>query len=178
MNLIEELGIEKARAIVDGAPKHAEYYSPLSYSNKYKKSVRDNTYEPDVANGYTKSYDFWDGRKWNGCACMLEHLDDLILISSICTAIAEHDQNLSEQRERFEKAYSLKFPESKVTLLPNGNYSGWIKQKKWKDWQAKQEQLQTELNNCSKKDSSEISITDDCTDIRNHISPLTGVIER
>ena len=66
-------------------------------------------------------------------------------------AIAEHDQNLSEQRERFEKAYSLKFPESKVTLLPSGNYSGWIKQKKWKDWQAKQEQLQSELNNCSKK---------------------------
>lgn len=53
----------------------------------------------------------------------------------------------------------------------------------------KQEQLQTELNNCSKKDSSEISIsdcctdnlshlTDHCTDIRNHLSPNTKVIER
>ena len=99
-------------------------------------------------------------------------------LPALRTAIADHNQNLSEQRARFEKAYSLKFPESKVTLLPNGNYSGWIKQKKWKAWQAKQEQLQSKLNNCSAKDSSEISITDHCTDIRNHISPLTGVIER
>ena len=53
----------------------------------------------------------------------------------------------------------------------------------------KHEQLQSELNNCSAKDSSEISnsdcctdnlshFTDNCTDIRNHLSPLTQVIER
>lgn len=132
MNLIEKLGLEKARAIVDGAPKHAEYYSPLSYSNKYKKSVRDNTYEPDVANGYTKSYDFWDGRKWNGCACMLEHLDDLVLISDIRTAIANHDLSVSN---------------------------------------LSQNDKQADL-------SIKSDIEDYCTDIRNHISPLTGVIER
>ena len=168
MNLIEELGLEKCQAIVDGAPKHAEYYSPLSYSNKYKKSVRDNTYEPDVANGYTKSYDFWDGRKWNGCACMLEHLDDLILISSIRTAIAEHDQHWYGQSEEKElEQYAIL---SQEKIEGGAALVG--------DFTAIQEQLQTELNNCSKKDSSEISITDDCTDIRNHISPLTGVIER
>lgn len=74
-------------------------------------------------------------------------------------AIAEHDQNLSEQRERFEKAYSLKFPKSKVTLLPSGNYSGWIKQKKWKDWQVKEAQLQSELD-CD-HDWEDISTTAD-----------------
>ena len=132
MNLIEELGLEKCQAIVDGAPKHAEYYSPLSYSNKYKKSVRDNTYEPDVANGYTKSYDFWDGRKWNGCACMLEHLDDLVLISDIRTAIANHDLTVSNSSQN-DKQIDLSI----------------------------------------KKD-----IEDHCTDIRNHVSPNTKVLER
>ena len=127
MNLIEKLGLEKCQVIVDGAPKHAEYYSPLSYSNKYKKSVRDNTHEPDVANGYTKSYDFWDGRKWNGCACMLEHLDDLILISSIRTAIASDKPKMHQH------------------LTSSGLQGDDI---------------------------------DHCTDIRNHLSPLTGVIER
>ena len=132
MNLIEKLGIEKARAIVGGAPKHAEYYSPLSYSNKYKKSVRDNTYEPDVANGYTKSYDFWDGRKWNGCACMLEHLDDLVLISDIRTAIANHDLSVSNLSQN-------------------------------------DKQIDLSIKN---------DIEDHCSDIANHISPLTRVIER
>ncbi|MBO5013198.1 MAG: hypothetical protein J6C57_04060 [Paludibacteraceae bacterium] len=92
MNLIEKLGLEKCKQIVEGAPKQAEYYSPLSCSDKYNKSVRDNTHESDIASGYTKSYDFWDGKKWNGCACMPEHLDDLILISSIRTAIANHER--------------------------------------------------------------------------------------
>ena len=92
MNLIEKLGLEKCKQIVDGAPKQAEYYSPLSYSDKYKKCVRDNTHESDISSGYTKSYDFWDGKRWNGCACMPEHLDDLILISSIRTAIANHER--------------------------------------------------------------------------------------
>lgn len=43
---------------------------------------------------------------------------------------------------------------------------------------AIQQQLQTELNDCSKKDSSLNSITDHCTDIRNHISPNMKVIDR
>ena len=90
------------------------------------------------------------------------HLDlaeDSILLDDLRAAIAEHDQNLSEQRERFEKAYSLKFPKSKVTLLPSGNYSGWIKQKKWKDWQVKEAQLQSELD-CD-HDWEDISTTAD-----------------
>lgn len=145
MNLIEKLGLEKCRAIVDGAPKHAEYYSPLSYSNKYKKSVRNNTYEPDVANGYTKSYDFWDGRKWNGCACMLEHLDDLILISSIRTAIADHSKCQHDWNETTSNGDAYRFFVCK---------------------------------HCDSTRNYVPFEADHCTDIGNHISPLTGVIER
>ena len=148
MSLIEKLGLEKCQAIVSDAPEWAKYWITRGEYHGHIISFPNMT-------GHS-SY----------------------LLNDLRTAIADHNQNLSEQRARFEKAYSLKVPESKVTLLPNGNYSGWIKQKKWKDWQAKQEQLQSKLNNCSAKDSSEISITDHCTDIRNHISPLTGVIER
>ena len=147
MNLIEELGLEKCQAIVDGAPEGRDTYC-LDAKDYFKQLP------------------------------IMKRCSVCVDLGNLRTAIADHNQNLSEQRARFEKAYSLKFPESKVTLLPNGNYSGWIKQKKWKDWQAKQEQLQSKLNNCSAKDSSEINITDHCTDIRNHISPLTGVIER
>ncbi|OTG81518.1 hypothetical protein [Acinetobacter sp. ANC 4648] len=54
---------------------------------------------------------------------------------------------------------------------------------------AIQQQLQSEITNCSAKESCEIGdtdsctdnlshLTDHCTDIRNHISPLTEVIER
>ena len=145
MNLIEELGLEKCQAIVHGAPKHAEYYSPLSYSNKYKKSVRDNTYEPDVANGYTKSYDFWDGRKWNGCACMLEHLDDLVLISDIRTAIADHSKCQHDWNETTSNGDAYRFFVCK---------------------------------HCDSTRNYVPFEADHCSDIRNHISPLTGVIER
>ena len=42
----------------------------------------------------------------------------------------------------------------------------------------KHEQLQSELNNCSASNSSKNSIEDNCSDICNHLSPLTGVTER
>ena len=43
---------------------------------------------------------------------------------------------------------------------------------------AIQQQLQSELNNCSASNSSKNSIEDNCSDICNHLSPLTGVTER
>lgn len=85
-------GISNARKIVIYAPKHAEYYSLLGLSNHYRKSIRNNLHQPDIDNGYTKAYDFWDGRKWNSCACMPEHLDDLILIDDLIKAIDDHDR--------------------------------------------------------------------------------------
>lgn len=39
-------------------------------------------------------------------------------------------------RDKFEREYALINPDDKCTLLPNGNYSGWVKQKAWKEYQA------------------------------------------
>lgn len=134
MNLIEKLGIEKARALDGMLQKHAV---PESWKIA-------------VINGM-----------WQRSSVGFTH-------GELRTAIAEHDQHWYGQSEEKElEQYSLLQQEK---IEGGAALVG--------DFTAIQEQLQTELNNCSKKDSPEISITDDCTDIRNHISPLTGVIER
>ena len=134
MNLIEKLGIEKARALDGMLQKHAV---PESWKIA-------------VINGM-----------WQRSSVGFTH-------GELRTAIAEHDQYWYGQSEEKElEQYSLLQQEK---IEGGAALVG--------DFTAIQEQLQTELNNCSKKDSSEISITDDCTDIRNHISPLTEVTER
>ncbi|WP_445346216.1 hypothetical protein [Acinetobacter bohemicus] len=90
MNLIEELGIEKARAIVDGAPDWADIFCTSS-----------------------DEYFITEGDEPKCCICL----------ENLRTAIAEHG---------------------------------------------------TPTN----KGTDNLSHFDHCTDIRNHISPLTGVIER
>ena len=137
MDLIKELGLEKCKQIVDGAPEGRDTYC-LDAKDYFKQL-------PIMKR----------------CSVCVD-LDDLR------TAIAEHDQHWYGQSEEKElEQYSLLQQEK---IEGGAALVG--------DFTAIQEQLQTELNNCSKKDSSEISITDHCTDIRNHISPLTGVIER
>ena len=101
MNLIEELGIEKARAIVDGV---------LEGRDTYCLDVKD----------YFKQLPIRER-----CSVCVD-LDDLR------TAIANHDLTVSNSSQN-DKQIDLSI----------------------------------------KKD-----IEDHCTDIRNHISPLTGVIER
>ena len=101
MNLIEELGIEKARAIVDGA---------LEGRDTYCLDAKD----------YFKQLPIM-----KRCSVCVD-LDDLR------TAIANHDLTVSNSSQN-DKQIDLSI----------------------------------------KKD-----IEDHCTDIRNHISPLTGVIER
>lgn len=39
-------------------------------------------------------------------------------------------------RDEFEREYALTNPDDKCTLLPSGNYSGWVKQKNWQEFQA------------------------------------------
>ena len=134
MNLIEKLGIEKARALDGMLQKHAV---PESWKIA-------------VINGM-----------WQRSSVGFTH-------GELRTAIAEHDQHWYGQSEEKElEQYSLLQQEK---IEGGAALVG--------DFTAIQEQLQTELNNCSKKGSSEISITDHCSDIGNHISPLTGVIER
>jgi hypothetical protein len=118
---------------------------------------------PDWATTYCTAYAAYGATfHWYG-ACK-----NCYELPALRTAIAEHDQHWYGHSEEKElEQYSLLQQEK---IEGGAALVG--------DFTAIQEQLQTELNNCSKKDSSEISITDDCTDIRNHISPLTGVIER
>ena len=165
MNLIQELGIEKCRAIVDGAPRGAKKWRDM-----------DSVCSPNEILYYAKGPHFWvvwDVEKSCWVVSIIHDdseyiLDQLQDLRDLRTAIAEHDQHWYGQSEEKElEQYAIL---SQEKIEGGAALVG--------DFTAIQEQLQTELNNCSKKDSSEISITDDCTDIRNHISPLTGVIER
>lgn len=41
----------------------------------------------------------------------------------------------AELRASFERHYAATHPGDKCTKMPNGRYSGWIKQAKWQEWQ-------------------------------------------
>lgn len=146
---MKNLTIDQMREIVAGAPEGATLC--FCFSRTFENRV-------DYYKHFFNFFQMWlPDHGWFPVHPDLA--EDSILLDDLRAAIAEHDQNPSEQRERFEKAYSLKFPKSKVTLLPSGNYSGWIKQKKWKDWQVKEAQLQSELD-CD-HDWEDISTTAD-----------------
>lgn len=52
-------------------------------------------------------------------------------------------------RSEFEEYYSKKYPNDQCTLIRNGNYSGWLKQQLWEQWQHQQtkvDELQTLLS--------------------------------
>ena len=117
MNLIEELGIEKARAIVDGTPSGATDYSNEDGEIIYYQK--------------TNNLIYWDSELglWDEVYFSMPELKSL---PDLRTAIANHDLTVSNSSQN-DKQIDLSI----------------------------------------KKD-----IEDHCTDIRNHISPLTGVIER
>ena len=124
MNLIEKLGIEKARAIVGGAPRGAEKWRDM-----------DSVCHPNEILYYAKGPHFWvvwDVEKSCWVVSIIHDdseyiLDQLQDLRDLRTAIAEHKPKMHSH-------------------LTSGGLQG--------------------------------DDTDDCTDIRNHISPLTGVIER
>ena len=41
----------------------------------------------------------------------------------------------------FEEYYSTKYPNDDCTLMRNGNYSGWLKQQLWEQWQHQQSKV-------------------------------------
>ena len=87
-NLIEQVGgIEKAQKIVDRAPDGAEYFSPLSLMWGYHKDVRDNTDASEIADGYTKAYDYFRDGGWWVCACLPEHLSDWVKLDELRAAL-------------------------------------------------------------------------------------------
>ena len=122
MNLIQELGIEKCRAIVDGAPEWASHYVP----------DRDKT----ICCHNEDHFYFRDQVKLG-----VEH----IRLSDIRTAIAEHEKC----------------------------------QHKWNETTSNGDAYRFFV--CKHCDSTQIYVpfeADHVSDIRNHISPNTKVIER
>ena len=129
MNLIEKLGIEKARAIVDGAPEGATHYWGSIKGEYAQKShiTHCSTILGDEGGSSIKVYknETWTTYHSSG-------YPNLIDLNDLRTAIANHDLTVSNSSQN-DKQIDLSI----------------------------------------KKD-----IEDHCIDIRNHISPLTGVIER
>ena len=119
MNLIEKLGIEKCKAIVDGAPEGAEYWRDMDSvcsPNEilYYRWFACALIVRDTEKGWIKSI-YHDGSEY-----ILDQLQDL---KDLRTAIANHGTPTNEGADNF-------------------------------------------------------SHFDHCSDIRNHISPNTVVIER
>ena len=122
MNLIQELGIEKCRAIVDGAPEWASHYVP----------DRDKT----ICCHNEDHFYFRDQVKLG-----VEH----IRLSDIRTAIAEHEKCQHKWNETTSNGDAYRFFVCK---------------------------------HCDSTQNYVPFEADNCSDIRNHISPLTKVIER
>lgn len=162
MELIEKLGIEKCKAIVEGAPRGAEKWRDM-----------DSVCSPNEILYYAKGPHFWvvwDVEKKCWVVSIIHDgdeyiLDQLELLSDLKAQIDQHYYGQSEEKELEQYAVLSREKIEGGALLVG-------------DFAVIQEQLQTDLNICSEKDSYKNNITDYCTDIRNHISPLTGVIER
>lgn len=122
MNLIQELGIEKCRAIVDGAPEWASHYVP----------DRDKT----ICCHNEDHFYFRDQVKLG-----VEH----IRLSDIRTAIAEHEKCQHKWNETTSNGDAYRFFVCK---------------------------------HCDSTQNYVPFEADNCSDIRNHVSPLTQVIER
>lgn len=162
MNLIEKLGLEKCKAIVDGAPRGAEKWRDM-----------DSVCSPNEILYYAKSPLFWvvwevEKRCW---VVSIIHDDSEYILEQL--------QSLEELKSQIDQYYYGQSEEKELeqyALLSQEKIEGGALFVG--DFTATQEQLQTELNNCSKKDSYKNNITDYCTGIRNHISPNTKVSER
>ena len=122
MNLIEKLGIEKCRAIVDGAPEWASHYVP----------DRDKT----ICCHNEDHFYFRDQVKLG-----VEH----IRLSDIRTAIAEHEKCQHKWNETTSNGDAYRFFVCK---------------------------------HCDSTQNYVPFEADNCSDIRNHVSPNTKVIER
>ena len=121
MNLIEELGLEKCRAIVDGAPEWASHYVP----DKDKTICCHNE----------DHFYFRDQVKLG-----VEH----IRLSDIRTAIAEHEKCQHKWNETTSNGDAYRFFVCK---------------------------------HCDSTQNYVPFEADNCSDIRNHVSPNTKVIE-
>ena len=130
MNLINELGIEKCREIVDGA----------KWSTHFRTDTKEYVCCPNEAHFYFREN--------------VERGVEFIRIDDLRTAIADYDNHWYGQSEEKELEQYAILSQEKIEggAVFVGDNSAIVQAMR--------------------------NITDDCTDIRNHISPNTKVIER
>ena len=134
MNLIEKLGLEKCKQIVDGAPEHSCAVVPCLDGEMYFAQREDSKWFR-YSNGYQKWLEYWG---------KCDPMDVAIKMNNIRTAIAEHDKCQHEWNETTSNGDAYRFFVCK---------------------------------HCDSTQNYVPFEVDYCTDIRNHISPNTKVIE-
>ena len=144
MNLIEELGLEKARAIVDAVPNGGTHFK-LSFglSIFYLLSSGDGA---DLAGLWIDDGDdsYWGLSSYKNFELFMPE-NRFISIEDLRTAIADHSKCQHDWNETTSNGDAYRFFVCK---------------------------------HCDSTRNYVPFEADHCTDIRNHISPLTGVIER
>lgn len=147
MNLIEKLGLEKCKAIVDGAPEGAEYWRDMDSVCSPNEILHYRWFAGalivhDAEKGWIKSI-YHDGNEYI--------LDQLELLSDLKSEIDHHYYGQSEEKELEQYALLSQEKIEGGAMLIGDN---------------------------SKVVQMVRDITDHCSDIKNHISPNTKVIER
>ena len=146
MNLIEKLGLEKCKAIVDGAPEGAEYWRDMDSVCSPNEILHYRWFAGalivhDAEKGWIKSI-YHDGNEYI--------LDQLELLSDLKSEIDHHYYGQSEEKELEQYALLSQEKIEGGAMLIGDN---------------------------SKVVQMVRDITDHCSDIKNHISPNTKVIE-
>lgn len=148
MNLIEKLGLENCKAIVDGAPGTTTIFS-LANGHYYRPNI--NPFYPPEKPVWTRIWIDADGHTNSETRFLNPYMP--IEIKYLRTAIA-----------KFECDHDWE------DITCNGD----LERQLICTYCSMQKSVPFELN--AKRWTDED--TDHCIDIRNHISPLTGVIER
>ena len=141
MDLIKELGLEKCKAIVDGAPENSQVVIPCLDGIMYF-AKRDDGKWFRFSDGYQKWLEYWG---------KADPMDLAIRISDLRTAIANHEKCQHEWNETTSNGDAYRFFVCK--------------------------HCDSTRNYVPFKDDNP-SHFDHCSDIKNHISPNTKVIER
>lgn len=154
MNLIEELGIEKCKRIVNGAPEMAFAYD--NYESEY-------LFEGDIQDGFT-----------------VADSECCYLIDDIRTAIADHDSKDGIKKNDFKIGDFIRYMGIDGNTPMFGVYEvvGFSSTQVGGDgYQIKNKLGQIDFCYGDNYALVDCGITDHCTDIRNHVSPNTKVIE-
>ena len=171
MNLIEKLGLEKCKAIVDGAPENSQAVVPCSDGEMYFAQRGDGEWLL-----YSDVY-----QKWLEYCGWCDPMDVAIKLSDICAAIAEHDQYWYGQSEEKELEQYALLSQEKIEggAMLVGDFKNNLTSSEYKNcFQAERMRTVVNIGTAIANHTDNFSHFDHCSDIRNHISPNTVVIER